>query len=208
MPTRNSIKVYGEEQYYHVYNRGVNKADIFREDVDYVFFLHLLKRHLSSKERTDSYGRKVRNYRDEIELNAYCLMSNHFHLLLYLKQKDGLVHLMRSVMTTYTMYFNKKYDRTGTLYEGVFLASPITNDFYLWHVTRYIHLNPAGIGKKFRTYPYSSIDYFSGSKHSSWVHPERLVVTPEEQTQYMEFVADYETMHAEKDKLKHILAAQ
>jgi hypothetical protein len=105
------------------------------------------------------------------------------------------------------MYFNKKYKRTGGLYEGIFLASRITNDAYLWHVTRYIHLNPMDLAQDFRTYPYSSIDYFVGNKHAEWLHPEKLVETDKEKTQYLEFVADYETMHADMKLLKNILAA-
>jgi putative transposase len=208
MPKRNSVKVYGENRYYHVYNRGVNKQDIFLEDVDYHYFLGLLKRHLSPEQTTDKYGRVARNYAQEVELNAYCLMPNHYHLLFYLKEKAGLAHLMRSIMTNYAMYFNRKYDRSGGLYEGVFLAAPITNDYYLWHVTRYIHLNPVGIGKKFRAYPYSSLGYYAGEKTGLWIHPERLVESAEEQTKYMEFVADYETMQQDIENLLPVLAAE
>jgi hypothetical protein len=104
------------------------------------------------------------------------------------------------------MYFNKKYQRTGGLYEGVFLASRISNDGYLWHVSRYIHLNPMDIGADFRQYPYSSIDYFIGNKKASWLHPEKLVENTVEKNQYLEFVADYETMHKDMKLLKNLLA--
>lgn len=207
MPTRNRVKIYGEDQFYHVYNRGVNKEDIFKDDADYVYFLSLLKRHLSPGESVDKYGRLIRKYDDKIELVAYCLMPNHYHLLCYLKDPEGLVGLTRSVMTAYTMYFNKKYKRVGPLYQERFLASNITSDFYLWHVSRYIHLNPITIGKNFRTYPYSSIDYYVGKKQSEWLHTERLVEKTEEKAKYLGFVSDYETMHKELDELKRILAA-
>lgn len=209
MPTRNRVKTYGEDQYFHVYNRGINKQDIFVDEQDYFYFLSLFKRHLSSdsKDSIDSYGRKLPNFHEEVELVAYCLMPNHYHLLCYLKHADGLVHVMRSVMTAYTMYFNKKYKRTGSLYEGIFLAAPIKTDIYLWHVSRYIHLNPLDIGQDFHGYPYSSIDYYKGNKHASWLHNERFVETPKERVEYMTFVADYETMHKDRKLLKNILAA-
>jgi len=133
-------------------------------------------------------------------------MPNHFHLLCYLKQPDGIITLMRSVMTAYTMYFNKKYGRTGGLYEGVFLASRITNDAYLWHVTRYIHLNPMDLGRDYRSYPYSSLGYFAGTSHASWLAANRLVESSKDQTEYLEFVADYETMHQDMKLLKNLLA--
>jgi putative transposase len=110
-------------------------------------------------------------------------------------------------MTSYTMYFNKKYHRTGGLYESVFLASRITNDGYLWHVSRYIHLNPMDIGQSFREYPYSSINYFISAKQASWLHPEKLVQTNNEKEQYLEFVSDYKTMHQDMSLLKNILAS-
>jgi hypothetical protein len=105
------------------------------------------------------------------------------------------------------MYFNKKYQRSGGLYEGPFLASRITNDGYLWHVSRYIHLSPLNIGEDFRPYNYSSILYFAGHKQADWLHPERLVETKNDQKQYLEFVADYETMHEDMKYLKNLLAA-
>jgi len=207
MPKRNTVKVYGTDQYYHVYNRGTNKQDIFLEPEDRFYFLSLLKRHLSTEPEIDSHKRPFAKFDNDIELIAFCLMPNHFHLLCYLKEPEGLVRLMRSIMTAYTMYFNKKYQRTGGLYEGVFLASRITNDGYLWHVSRYIHLNPMDLGQDFRGYPYSSIDYFTGTKHANWLHPEKLVQTKQEKEQYLEFVADYETMHQDMKLLKNILAS-
>lgn len=208
MPTRNRVKTYGENTYYHIYNRGVDRKEIFREDVDYLYFLSLFKRHLSGELVTDKYGRAAKDMSGSVELVAFCLMGNHFHLLCYLKEKDGIIDLMRSVMTAYSMYFNKKYQRIGRLYQERFLAAPITTDAYLWHVSRYIHLNPSPLGLDFRSYPYSSIDYFAGKKHAAWLHPERLVETQKDQAKYMEFVADYESMHVEMDNLKHLLAAQ
>ena len=207
MPKPNTVKIYGSDQYYHIYNRGVNREDIFVEPEDRYYFLSLFKRHLSPDPELDSHNRAFTQYDGEVELIAYCLMTNHFHLLCYLKDPEGIVHLMRSVMTAYTMYFNKKYGRSGGLYEGVFLASRITNDAYLWHVSRYIHLNPVDIGEDFRKYPYSSIDYFVGNKRASWLHPEKLVQTIKEKQEYLEFVADYETMHQDMKLLKNILAA-
>lgn len=206
MPKRNAVKVYGSDEYYHIYNRGVAKEDIFRESSDYDYFLTLLKRYLSSKTATDTIGRTMANYKDLVELTAYCLMPNHFHLLCYLKEPSGIVKLMRSVMTAYTMYFNKKYNRSGGLYEGVFLASRITNEAYLWHITRYIHLNPMDLKVSYSSYPYSSLQYFIGDTQVSWLSTQRLVETDKDKAEYIEFVADYETMHNDMKLLKNIIA--
>jgi REP element-mobilizing transposase RayT len=207
MPKRNIIKKYGEDQYYHVYNRGVNKQSIFLEPADRLFFLSLFEQHLSNKKTLDTRGRLLTKFSEEVELIAFCLMPNHFHLLLYLKSTEGIIHLTRSVMTSYTMYFNKKYQRSGGLYEDSFLASLVSNEAYLWHVSRYIHLNPLDIGQDFISYPYSSIKYFTGSNKSDWIHPERLVVTKIDKQQYLEFVSDYKTMHEDMKYLKNLLAS-
>ena len=206
MPTRNIVKEYGEGQYYHVYNRGVAKASIFLEDNDYLYMLSLFKKYLGAEKRFDRFGRAIPCYAEEVDLIAYCLMPNHYHLMVYLKEKGGLVHLMRSVMTAYTMYFNKKYKRVGGLFQNHFLASRITDEAYFWHISRYIHLNPIDIGEDYKTYVYSSIGYFLGDKRAVWLHEEHIVKTTEERVRYSGFLKDYESVHNELDMVKHQLA--
>ena len=206
MPKRNIIKEYGADQYYHLYNRGVNRQEIFREPNDYYYFLSLLKRHLSDEAETASSSRPAKKFDKEVELVAFCLLPNHFHLLVYLIEPTGIVDLMRSVMTAYTMYFNRKYKHTGTLCEGRFLASRISNDGYLWHVSRYIHLNALDNTVDFKKYDYSSIAYFLGEKHASWLHESRLLETEKNRQDYVEFVSDYKTMRKDLKYLKNLLA--
>lgn len=206
MPTRNIIKNYGAGHYYHAYNRGVDKMDIFRSPDDYEVMLGLFKRYLSPERVYDAYRSLLPNYRDKVELVAYCLMPNHYHLLLYLREEDGIELLMRSVMTAYSRYFNKKYGRVGTLFQNHFLAARITSDAYLWHVSRYIHLNPLDIGVEPSSYPYSSIWYYRGDKAAAWLHNEKLADTPEEKRRYTAEVSDSREYHALRSKLKYVLA--
>jgi putative transposase len=206
MPTRNIVKEYGEDCYYHVYNRGVDRMPIYRDQQDYVYFRNLFKRFLSPGYDSDKYGRTTRKYDDKLELVAYCLMPNHFHMLIYLREADGLKLFMQSAMTAYSMYFNKKYKRTGGLFQNTFLASPISQDYYLWHVSRYIHLNPVDLGENFDTYIHSSIANFIGKQSDDWLHSERLVETKAEQHQYAHFVADHQSMHQDLHLLKQQLA--
>ena len=209
MPTRNRVKQYETDTYYHVYNRGANGQNIFKEEADCVYFLGLFKRHLAPTAKgTDRYGRVYEKFGDEVELVAYCLLPNHFHLLVFLKQADGLVHLMRSVMTAYTMYFNRKYQRSGSLCQGVFLASPIRQDIYLWHVGRYIHLDPQAAGQDSLSYPFSSIRYLGDASRPEWLHAERLVGTASERQEYLDFIADYRFDPDEHELLRNLLAAE
>lgn len=205
MPKRNVIREYGAGEFYHVYNRGASRMDIFREPEDYAFFLSLLKSYLSPAEQTRKDGRVLPNYADKVELIAYCLMKNHYHLMVYLCEADGLESLMRSLMTSYSMYFNRKYKRTGTLWEGRFLASRITGDVYYWQVSRYIHLNPLDIGEDVFEYPYSSVQYFVGEWHSGWVHPEH-VISRDDKSEYRQELMSHKDWHKEVHRMRHILA--
>jgi putative transposase len=179
MPHRNTIRHFTENGIYHVYNRGVEKRDIFLDDQDYSIFLHLLKYYLSPLDPEDIHPllqfqkfsiRKaypLKNLENEIDLIAYCLMPNHFHLILRQVTKDGITKLMRKISTTYVMYFNKRNNRVGYLFQGKYKAAIVEGDFYLLQLSRYVHLNPIDLqGSDPFNYPYSSYKYFLGEKHA------------------------------------------
>ncbi len=188
MPARNSLKIFAENAYYHIYNRGVEKRDIFIDNQDYKVFLHLLKYYLSEKNEAINHPieiaapnnkpirpRPLKNLNREIDLIAYCLMPNHFHLLVKQKTKDGITKLMRAISTTYAMYFNRRYNRQGTLFQGRYKAVIIKNDSYLLHLSRYIHLNPLSLVTRtdlVTSWPYSSYQYYIGYKKADWIKPE------------------------------------
>lgn len=193
MPSRNRAKTYASNTFYHVYNRGVNKDAIFLEDEDYSVFLNLLKRYLSSRQIKDARGRPYDNLSKQVELLAYCLMPNHFHLLLFQNDAHGITRLLRRVMNSYVGYFNKKYNRLGHLFQDVYKASDIDNEAYLWHISRYIHLNPMDIDQDWQAYPYSSIGYYLGKQKASWIRPKRILDMHEEQRgNYLDFLKDYQ----------------
>lgn len=176
------------ENYYHVYNRGVEKRLIFLDDKDYAVFLNLLKRHLDEEEFKDKYGRQYQNFYKDLELLAYCLMPNHYHLLFYLKaDSTSLPKVMRLVANTYVSYFNKKYRRVGHLFQDRFKASMILRDDYLQHISRYIHLNP----KDYVNYKWSSLAFYYGSKQASWIRPLRMLEVFDSQEDYKSFMDDH-----------------
>lgn len=203
MPSRNVVKTYVTDSYYHVYNRGVAKQAIFRDETDKHYFIKLLARYLDPENEDISQdGTRYRKFNDDVELFCYCLMKNHFHLLFF-TVRDALLlpKLLQSVCTAYTMYFNKKYKRVGTLFQGVFKASRIDQDSYLQHISRYIHLNP----RRHTTYRYSSYAYYTGTTPPRWLNPERILGLFE-YDDYAEFVNDYEEHARMLDELKHELA--
>ena len=199
MPVRNIVKQYDAPAYYHVYNRGSNDASIFLDDDDRAKFLALIERYIVSGSELRSDGVPYSTY--DIEVIAYCLMGNHFHLLLY--QSDdplAITGFMRSVATAYTMYFNYKYKHHGHLFQSVFKASRISDDIYLLHVTRYIHMNP----RSYLRYEWSSLKYYLGSSEPEWLNSGR--VNNMNTDQYKTFLCEYEGKKGEQELLKSHLA--
>ena len=151
MPAKNSVKQFEPERMYHVYNRGVDKRTIFEDERDYAVFMSLLKSALLRSQDDDEdpidlsllseaqrFNMRRLNLAQELDLTAFCLMPNHFHLLLFQKSADGITRLMRSIGTAYSMYFNKRYERSGTLFQGRYKAKAIDSDAYWQHISRYI----------------------------------------------------------------------
>lgn len=169
MPAKNSVKQFVENGYYHLYNRGVEKRNIFLDKQDYAVFLYFLKKYLDSRLGSDPHS-----IAKEVDLMAFCLMPNHYHLLVKQITITGITKLIRAVCTNYVMYFNKKYERVGTLFQGKYRAVLVSNDEYLLHISRYIHLNPFP-GSDPKTYSYSSYGYYLGRKNSSWVKPKEIL---------------------------------
>ena len=202
MPSRNTVREYAPGSYYHVYNRGVAKQPIFVDNSDYTVFLSLLKRHLSNEPQIDRFGRLHPHYKDQVELLAFCLMPNHFHFLIHQdKDAQALSRFMKSVCTAYTMYFNRKYQRVGPLFQGRFKASRVSRDEYLQHISRYIHLNP----KDYRQYEWSSLPYYLDGRRAEWLIPKR-VLDLFEGTDYLKFLEDYKEHKAMLDELQYELA--
>ena len=183
MPARNTLKIYVENGFYHIYNRGVEKRTIFEDEQDYKVFLKNLKEILSPPDlsimntifslRGQSYKAvktPLKNYTTEIDLCAFCLMPNHFHLLIRQDKKTSLEGFMRALMTRYSMYFNKRYKRVGSLFQGRYKAVLIENEEYLLHLSRYIHTNPSEHTNDLVN-AYSSYADYLKLRDTSWVKP-------------------------------------
>lgn len=200
MPTKNVVKVFVPNAFYHVYNRGWNLGKIFLDEADYSYFEQLLARHLSEHPAEDEDGRQYRHFRPEVQLVAYCLMGNHFHMLFYQSDESAITRLMRSLMTAYTAYFNARHKRRGSLFESRFKAVWIGNDTQLMHITRYIHLNHSNNA----IWDHSSYRDYLGSPRG-WITPQPVLEIFTSKESYVEFVADYEEVQRERDSIKQDL---
>jgi putative transposase len=140
---------FAPREFYHLYNRGTEKRKIFLCRADYARFLALL--YLANQETPTVLkiqGRTLEELVEErsgtplVEIATYCLMPNHFHLLVRGVEEGGVGKFMQKLTTGYTMYFNKKNERTGTLFQGRYKATHVADDRYLRYLISYIHLNP------------------------------------------------------------------
>lgn len=180
MPGINIIKYYDDHGCYHVYNRGVEKRAIYLDHQDYVVFLSYLRDYLSNiidiTEKSFP-SRKLKNYSEEIHLLSYCLMPNHFHLHIRQFSRMAMASFMRSLLTRYSMYFNRKYHRVGCLFQSRYKAAPITSDEQQVYLTRYIHRNPVAEATNdseadldiLKGYRYSSLENYLGMIDQPWV---------------------------------------
>lgn len=144
---------FAPDEYYHLYNRGSDKRNIFLDRADHERFISLLYLCNSGVplHRSDHQVRSLDDIflidRETtlVDIGAYCLMPNHFHILLREHSEGGISMFMQKLATAYVMYFNKRHERRGTLFEGPFRAQHARRDEYLKYLFAYIHLNPIGI---------------------------------------------------------------
>ena len=173
-------KPFVPNEYYHIYNRGNSKQKIFHDQEDYFRFIGLLYA-CNSVNNFRIYGLNEREspYDFErcvllVDIGAYCLMPNHFHILITQTEKGNISKFMQKVTTAYVMYYNKKYERTGSLFEGKFKSEHANNDRYLKYLFSYIHLNPIKlIDKNWKENGVSNkkeaLDFLSQYQYSSYV---------------------------------------
>lgn len=158
VPARNVVKSFRPNTVYHVYNRGVEKRQIFMDDQDYRTFLFCLKLYVSpsailkndraSKVNKGSTLLKVEPYiraelslKDEIELLSFNLQPNHFHLQIKQKTRSAMTKLLQRACTRYSNYFNQRHNRVGRLFQGVYQAIVLDKSVDILYTSYYIHLN-------------------------------------------------------------------
>jgi putative transposase len=203
------------EEFYHIYNRGTEKRIIFLDEYDYNRFIFLL--YLCNTTGRVDLGDLLRQglslseifneERDDtlVGIGAWCLMPNHFHILIKEKAENGISLFMKKLLTSYSMYFNKKYHRSGSLFEGPFKARHLDNNNYLKYQFTYIHLNPIGIidsGWKDKTIidRRKAIAFLNNYKYSSYLdyssqnRPEGNILNKKAFPEYFETVASFKEM--------------
>lgn len=169
MPSRKIPLV--NDQVYHIYNRGTEKRRIFLNRRDYQRFLKTLQyyQYDGPKPKFSHFSQakslKLNLSKKIVEIWVYCLMPNHFHLLLKQIRDGGITEFISKLTNSYTKYFNTKHDRVGLLFQGEFKSTLVEKDEQLLHVQRYIHLNPVSsfLVEKPEDWEWSSYNEYLGT---------------------------------------------
>jgi REP element-mobilizing transposase RayT len=164
--------------YYHIYNRGNNHEAIFFERENYLFFLRQLRKYFVC---------------DAVEIVAYCLMPNHYHLLIRLKT-DNLADILQRFALSYSKAISKRFNRVGTLFQGPFKAILVEKEEYLLQLSRYIHLNPvkAGLVTRAEDWEFSSYRDYIGLRDGTLIVPDVVLAYIPTRQAYREFVESYQ----------------
>lgn len=141
-----------------------------------------------------------------VKVIAYCLMPNHFHLLLQQIEENGIQTFMGYIQNSYTKYFNIKNKRTGPLFQGRFKAKHIEDTNTLLHVSRYIHLNPivGSITKDLTTYPWSSYSDFTSTQRK-FISPEIILEQFKSKEAYKKFTLNHVDYAKKIESIKHLV---
>ena len=211
-------------EFYHIYNRGVEKRNIFLNDSDRWRFLTLLLvlqgdnlvpqigrlvphvKHLVLDKQLDMDKNDI--FKDilstrQVELVCFCIMLNHFHLILHEIKEGGISSFMQRLGDSYTKYFNMKYERSGHLFEGVFQSRHIDQNEYLTYLSAYIHMNPRELRawhNKESQYPWSSFqDYEKKNRWGQFLNPS-IVTNQFQQEEYRNFVTESNIKNTVEDE--------
>ena len=199
------------DEFYHIYNRGTEKRNIFTSRSDRDRFLALLYlANQSDPADLKLQGRTLLEIVEQrtgsplVEIVAYCLMPNHFHLLIREIEEGGISKFMQKLTTGYTMYFNKRNERSGALFQGKFKATHVADDRYLRYLISYIHLNPVkliepkwketGISDKAHAEHY--LESYAPSSYLDYLgkkRPEGVILTRETLPEYFSPGTDFKT---------------
>lgn len=219
MPYRKTI--FANNEIYHVVNRGVNHAPIFNNRSDYKRFVSSVDfsryeapmsyshfSRLRADERED-FLKSIQKEKPLVSIIAFCLMPNHYHLLLKQNKDKGIQIFMRNLQNSYAKYFNTKYERSGPLFQSAFKSVRIETNEQLSHVSRYIHLNPSSSYvieiNDLEVYKFSSFNNFLGKNIFKFIVPDDVLENFDSIVEYKEFVFNHAEYQRELDIIKHLV---
>jgi len=219
MPYRKTI--FANKHIYHIINRGADQIPIFKNKRDYNRFLETISYYrynpelkfshfnrLQIEERNDFLKNLRKNSAPIVEILAFALMPNHFHLLLKQLQGSGIKMFMQILQNSYAKYFNAKHKRSGTLFQAPFKAVMIETDEQLTHVSRYIHLNPVSSNiisiDNLESFHHTSFTDYLGKNNFDFVNSKSILKYFSSPEEYKEFVYNRADYQQRLEIIKHL----
>jgi|SRR3989344_884934 len=221
MPSNRKI-VFANGEYYHVFNRGVEKRPIFMTKYEYFRAIDAISfyryggipirysKYLNlNKDDKADFLSNLGQSQLQIDIIAYCFMNNHFHFLLKQLKDNGIVKFMAKFTNSYTKYFNTKYERVGPLFQGVFKAVHVEDDEQLLHLSRYIHLNPVTSyiikSEDLSSYKWSSYQGYLKIVENKMVNISEVGSFFKKPMDYEKFVLDQADYQKQTKFIEHLL---
>jgi len=205
-------------EYYHIYNRGIGKQTIFHDKKDYTRFLFLVL-YFQSSVSFPNIGRLVKQFvqhrvlnnvdvseitvKRKVELSAFCIMPNHFHLIVKEREENAISAYMQRVLNAYAKYFNTKYDKSGHVFQGPYRAVLVEDDNQLLYLSAYIHRNPREIPgwlNREQQYEWSSyLDFVEENRWGDLLLPDIVLDQFENKNKYKKFIQTSTSKLLEKE---------
>lgn len=191
--------IFANNEFYHVFNRGVEKRMTFMNRRDYNRFIETIDYYRINDPPIRFSFKSRQTFKNKtmssplVEIICFCLMPNHFHMLLKQVEHHGITTFLSKLSNSYAKYFNTKFERVGPLFQGSFKAVRIEDDEQLLHISRYIHLNPLidYLTRDIRAYPYSSYPEYLGLR-KGFCKKEVILDNFKTPSEYEKFVLDQE----------------
>ena len=213
---------FANNEYYHIYNRGVDKREVFLDEGDYARFLtsmrefnrvdpigSLYEKYLAEEKRglSPHKGDLVPTLTPLVEIVAYCLNPNHFHIILRQLSEGGISKFMLKLSSGYSSYFNKKYKRSGSLFQGPFKSIHIDSNEYLLHLSAYVNKNNFIHGYNCDNWKYSSLLDYLGKRCGTLCNKEAILAQFDNNIEkYEEFLeANALYLKEKKESAKYLL---
>jgi putative transposase len=215
-------KHFAPNTFWHVFNRGNGKQNVFLDLEDFRFFLLRLRENLFPSPEDGPLGKlggasliaeahtpyiRKKLPPEAFALLCYCLMPNHFHFLIRQNTTLPISKLIAKVCTSYSMYFNKKYGKVGNLFQSKFKAVLVTSDEQLMWTSAYIHNNPkvAGLTEKLENYPWSSYPDYIGKRQGTICDKEFILKMFKNISEYEKFVSNSFEVISTRKEIQHLL---
>lgn len=221
MPTNRKV-VFANDEFYHCFNRGVEKRPTFTDKREYSRAIQTIQFYRSpnlplkfskflilEKQKRLKVLDVILGSQKQVEIIAFCLMPNHFHFILKQLQDNGISKFMANFTNSYTKYFNTKNDRVGPLFQGLFKAVHIESNEQLLHLSRYIHLNPVTAflinPGELESYLWSSYIEYLRVNNNLLSSPTIILNQFRNKDQYQEFVLDQADYGKQLESIKHLI---